>query len=150
MSEEPKHRLTPEERAKRKREKQIAFMKAQHEILVEARQKALDIMKEDDEKYDEVLDSFDDAFKENAEMLRGKLNATEKDFDKVEYSQPSQKYIKMYERHLQKRGLTDEQVRQKDLTNGTGKIAEAVMSAETKNKGKKEYSFSKKNRENKK
>ena len=150
MSKEtPEHRHTKEERDAIKRQKQLAFMKAQKQLLIEARAKALEIMDEDDEKFDEVLDSFDDAFKENREMLTGKLMATEYEMEQAQYREPSKRYIKMYEKHLKARGLTDEEVRRKDLTEGTGKIAEAVMSAKTKNKGNKEYSFSKKNREKK-
>ena len=106
------------------RTKELAIIKASNELLEDVKRGLLER-----ESVDEgVLLQLDTAQKENLIMARTAYGASEQDVNNVQYHGPSVKEIKEYEKRLEKKGLTDEQLHQKDISKG--------MTVSTSNKRK--------------
>lgn len=94
--------------------KELAIIKASNELLEDVKRGLLER-----ENVDEgVLLQLDTAQKENLIMARTAYGASEQDVNSVQYHGPSVKEIKEYEKRLEKKGITDEQLHQKDISKG--------------------------------
>lgn len=97
-----------------KRKKDLAILKAQNEMLEQAME---DVKERDGINGDKtsVIESIEQAIKEN--VAKGaSLGATEDEIKAQKYHGPSEKAVKDYERRLKYKGLTDEQLHQKDIS----------------------------------
>ena len=105
------------------RTKELAIIKASNELLEDVKKGLLER-----ENVDEgVILQLDTAQKENLLMARSAYGASEQDVNSVQYHGPSVKEIKEYEKRLEKKGITDEQLHQKDISSGV------VVSSKNKN-----------------
>lgn len=111
------------------RTKELAIIKASNELLEDVKRGLLER-----ESVDEgILLQLDTAQKENLIMARTAYGASEQDVNNVQYHGPSVKEIKEYEKRLEKKGITDEQLHQKDISNGVV-VSSTKKSKETKKK----------------
>lgn len=96
------------------REEQLKWIKASIELLEESKQKVIDNPKLDEKSKQDRVSQIDEAIKENYDKARLQLNATKKEIDNAEYNEPSNEYKEKYAKRLKKKGLTDEQLHQKE------------------------------------
>jgi uncharacterized surface anchored protein len=97
-----------------KREKQIRIIKASNEMLEEAKKIALE--KTDFKKREEIEWEFDKAIKDNLWMAENYLFADKETVDNATYREVDKVYVEKYERGLKAKDLTDEQLRQKEVS----------------------------------
>lgn len=99
----------------KKRTKELAIIKASNELLEDVKKGLLER-----EGVDEgVILQLDTAQKENLMMARNTYGASEQEVNEMEYHAPSANEIKIYEKRLELKGLTDEQLHQKDISANT-------------------------------
>ena len=108
--------------------KELAIIKASNELLEDVKRGLL----ERDNVDEGIILQLDNAKRENLIMAQTAYGASEQDVSGVQYHGPSVKEIKEYEKRLQKKGITDEQLHQKDISNGV-----VVGSKNTKKETKK-------------
>lgn len=94
-----------------KRKKELAIIKAQQEMLDEAKETAL---KRGDVSND-VIKAIDNAKNQNFNYARNTFGASEEDVKNARYHGASVEEVKKYQNRLEKKGLTREQVEQKEL-----------------------------------
>lgn len=96
------------------RNQKLAEIKSSIELLEECKQKVMDNEKLDEKaKKDRTL-QIDEAIKENYDKARLQFQATKKEVDSMKYNEVSEEYKSKYEERLKKKGLTDEQLHQKE------------------------------------
>lgn len=97
-----------------KRKKDLAILKAQNEMLQQAME---DVREHEGGNGDKtsVLESIEQAINEN--YAKGAaLGASKEEINAQKYHGPSEKAVKDYERRLKYKGLTDEELHQKDIS----------------------------------
>lgn len=94
------------------RAKELAIIKAQNEMLENTKN---DIIKRDGEIDETVLKQIDDAIDENLQKARITYNATPEEVSNAKYHGASVAEVKKYQKRLQMKGITDEQLRQKSI-----------------------------------
>lgn len=120
-----KSKLTPEEFNER-RKKELAILKAQNEMLEDAKRKLIS-MDEDEidmHKYEgtqvlsknDKIKAIEQAQEENLAAGESYYGATKDEIESAEYHGPDRASEIAYERRLKARGMTDEQMRNKKLT----------------------------------
>ena len=119
--------LTPEE-MKIRRKKELAIIKASNQMLEEAKNELLGMDENDidNSKYADMpnfslkdkIEMIDAAKSQNLTMANAYYNADENEVNAQEYGEPDAIEVKKYERRLKAKGLTDEQLRNKDITKG--------------------------------
>lgn len=102
-----------------KRAKELAIIKASNELLEDVKKGLL----ERDNANEGVILQLDTAQKENLQMAKTAYGASEQDVSTSIYNKPSEQGIKEYEERLKRKGLTDEQLHQKDISIGTASAA---------------------------
>ena len=104
-----------------KRRRQLAILKASNEMLRQAKEQALE-RTSDPLKKAELEEQFDAAFTDNRLMARNYLNATQDEVDNASYREVDDYYVKKYNERLSKKGITDEELHQKqEATTVSGK-----------------------------
>lgn len=96
------------------RNQKIAELKSSIELLEECKQKVLDNKKLDEKSKSDRISQIDEAIKENYEKARLQYQATKREVDNAQYNEVSEEYKAKYAERLAKRGLTDEQLHQKE------------------------------------
>lgn len=96
------------------RNKKLAEIKSSIELLEECKQKVNDNPKLDEKAKKDRAEQIDEAIKENYDKARLQLQASKKEVDSVTYNEVSEEYKAKYEKRLKVKGLTDEQVHQKE------------------------------------
>lgn len=97
-----------------KRRRSIAIIKASNQMLREAKETAMKHIT-DPVRRSELDEEFDTAINENKIQAKNMLNATEEDIEKSQFREADKSYVDKYNEHLRKRGITDEQVHQKEI-----------------------------------
>lgn len=115
------------EKMRRLRNKQIAIIKAQNEMLENAKRQVEEKFADDEDSIDKVTGLIDGAIAENIASGMEYLKASPSEIESAEYRQPSRYWVDKYERHLQSRGMTDEEMRRKDFA-----VAETVSTKKTR------------------
>lgn len=110
ISEEEKRRQREEDR-----KKGLAILKASNEMLEQARLECLERGDVDEG----VIKQIEGAKEENLMLAMSRHGASPEEVEKAQYHGASIKEIKAYEKRLEKRGLTDEMVHQKNLRIGS-------------------------------
>lgn len=110
ISEEELKRQKIEER-----KKGLAILKASNEMLEQARLECLERGDVDEG----IIRQIEGAKEDNLMLAMSRHGASPEEVDSAQYHGASIKEIKAYEKRLEKRGLTDEQVHQKNLKIGT-------------------------------
>ena len=96
------------------RNKKLAEIKSSIEMLEECKQRIMDNPKLDDSTKKDRCEQVDEAIKENYDKARMQYQATKKEIDSAKYNEVSEEYKAKYAEHLKKRGISDEQVHQKE------------------------------------
>lgn len=96
------------------RNQKLAEIKSSIELLEECKEKVLDNEKIDEKSKKTRIEQIDTAIKENYDRARVNYQATKKEVDNVKYGEVSEEYKEKYENRLKKKGLTDEQLHQKE------------------------------------
>lgn len=94
-----------------KRKKELATIKAQNEMLEQAKKTAI---KRGDVSED-IIKSIDDAKNQNLNYARNTFGASAEDVANARYHGASVEEVKKYQKRLEKKGLTASQVEQKEL-----------------------------------
>lgn len=114
--------MTSEDRVQK-----ITELKASIQLLEECKQKILDNNKIDEKSKKSRVAQIDDAIKENYEKGRLQYQATKSEIDGMKYGQVSEEYKQKYEERLKKRGITDEQMHQKEQAVSVSASGEAIQ-----------------------
>lgn len=96
------------------RNQKLAEIKSSIELLEECKQKVLDNDKLDEKTKKKRTDEIDEAIKENYDKARLQFQATKKEVDSMTYNEVSEEYKAKYAERLKVKGLTDEQLHQKE------------------------------------
>lgn len=142
-SKEEQQKIVEEKR--KLRQKQIAQLRASNEMLEEAKNTIIEHYGEDSDQAKDLLKDVDLAKDQNIERAQSYLNASKQEVETAQYNEVNPKEVEAYERRLKKRGITDEQIRQKDIS---GQMKDDVVS-ESKPQSKMEELMSKLNALNK-
>lgn len=94
--------------------KELAILKAQNAMLEEAKNNLKKMDRGDDS--DKVIEEILTAQKENLQMASSYYGADSRDIDKATYGEPNKFEIEKYNRRLQLKGITQEQLEEKDIT----------------------------------
>ena len=94
-----------------KRKKELAIIKAQQEMLEDAKKTAI----EHGDVSDSVIKAIDNAKNENLRYAQNTFGVSEEDIKNARYHGASVDEVKKYQKRLEKKGLTKEQVEQKEL-----------------------------------
>jgi len=97
------------------RKKQIAIIKAQNEMLADARRQVVDRWGEDDDNAKDVLRGIDKAIEENTAEGMSYLNANPSEIEAAQYKEASKYWKDKYQQRLELRNMTDEEMRRKDF-----------------------------------
>ena len=119
-------KLTPEEFSDR-RKKELAILKASNQMLEDAKNNLISLNEDeiDLKKYSGVqelskndkISAIEEAQKFNLEMGKRLYGASEQEIDSATYHGPDKITVEKYKRRLKMKGLTDEQIHEKKLTN---------------------------------
>lgn len=121
-----KRKMTPEE-FKERRRKELAILKAENEMLEDAKNHLISMSEEDIDpnKYSDTpkltknqkIEVIEAAQEENLEAGRSFYGASKEEIENSEYGKPDKASIKAYEKRLKLRHMTDEQMRNKKADN---------------------------------
>lgn len=118
---------------KEERDEKLAVIKSSIELLEECKQKIIDNEKLSDKDKKKRIEEIDAAIAENYSSARkGLLQASTEEIKNASYGVVSEEYKSKYENRLKKKGLTDEQLHQKEQ-------AVAMISAEVEETPKKRH-----------
>lgn len=119
------------EKKKKQREKELKILKAQNEMLEEAKQTVLarDNWGENDDP-DGVIAEIEAAQEDNLKMAMSYHKANADEVQSMTYNKVSKKGIEDYNRRLEARNLTDEMLHQKELAT----VSTAATTSTTTNK----------------
>lgn len=96
------------------RNKKLAEIKSSIELLEECKQKINDNPKLDENAKKDRIEQIDEAIKENYDKAHLQFQASKKEVNSITYNEVTEEYKAKYEKHLKAKGLTDEQVHQKE------------------------------------
>lgn len=135
-SKEKQQEKTEELRMKRK--KQIAILKAQNEMLESARKQVEERYADDEYSLMKVKKEIDAAIQENKDSGMQYLQATPEEIDAAEYHGPSKYWEEKYKERLKAKGMSDDELRQKDIAvavahSSEKEVADKVKNSEVKN-----------------
>lgn len=94
--------------------KELAILKAQNAMLEEAKNNIKKMDRGDDG--DKVIEEIVAAQKENLQMASNFYGANSKDLDKAKYGEPNKFEVEKYNKRLELKGITQEELEQKDIT----------------------------------
>ena len=104
------------EKKKKQREKELKILKAQNEMLEEAKQTVLGREEwGDEDDPDGIIAEIEAAQQDNLKMAMSYHKANAAEVESMTYNTVSKKGIEQYERRLKARNLTDEMVHQKEM-----------------------------------
>ena len=129
-------KISSQEIQEEKRKRQMAILKASNELLRQAKETALK-RNSDPIKCATLEEQFAKAMDENRAMGRSYLHATEEEIENSKFIEVEPLYVEKYNKRLQKKGLTDEELHRKD---------EAIITTSKTKKDKKEKSSSRRPR----
>lgn len=98
------------------RNKQVAQLKAQNELLEEEKKRAMEKWGADSDKTKTLFRDIDFAISQNLDRGREFLGASEDEIKSVGYNEVDSAEVLEYNKRLERRGITDEELREKDLT----------------------------------
>lgn len=96
------------------RKQKLTELKSSNELLEECKQKVLNNKKIDEKSKKDRVAQIDEAISENYKLAAKQYNATKREVDSMTYGTVSEEYKEKYAERLKKKGLTDEQLHQKE------------------------------------
>ena len=133
------------DKEKYKRDKQLAILKASNQMLEDAKENIREKWADDPMKMEELLDEIDIVKDDNIRAGKSYLNASEEQINNATYHDASKVEVEKYKRHLEKKGITDEEMRNKEYGKPVGNVAVATASSKKEKRMPKPLSFFKKN-----
>lgn len=106
--------LSPEEIKIEKRKKQLAIIKASNEMLAQAKENVLKTDKIDEVSRSARVNELNQAIEENLMRAKTYLNASSEELENIQYGEASDAEKKKYQERLEKRGLTEEDIKHPD------------------------------------
>ena len=97
------------------RQKALKILKASNEMLMDARKNIMKQKKLTEEQKKEEINKIEKAIDENRAKGRNLLNADDEMIESVQYNMVNESEKLKYDEYLKKRGITDAQLRQKDM-----------------------------------
>lgn len=97
------------------KKKHLAILKAQNQMLKEAKESISKTNKIDDAEKDRINKQVDSAINDNLKLAFNEYNVTEKELDDVKYKEPSAYFIEKYNERLKAKGISDEDIHNKTL-----------------------------------
>lgn len=122
--------MTQEEVKKEKKLRDLRIIKASNEMLQQAKESIMKQEKLTDLEKQEKIAQIDNAISENYQKGKYNLGTDSKTIDSMNYIGASDEQKRKYQAYLEKKGLTDEQLHQKDMATA-GNVA-TVSSSEEK------------------
>lgn len=124
------------EKKKKQREKELKILKAQNEMLEEAKQTVLSRGDwDDDEDPDGIVAEIEAAQQDNLKMAMSYHKANAEEVESMTYNNVSKKGVEEYERRLKARNLTDEMLHQKELVTANSiQVSSSKKRRERRNK----------------
>ena len=116
----------------KKRRKELAILKAQNEMLAQARETAVQYGEEHDMDMENVLTQIDKAMNDNVAEAASVHGASKTEMESTEYASANKAEIKKYEKRLKKKGITHEELSRKDIS----EITATASANSSKNKTK--------------
>ena len=120
LSKEELQKKANQERTQR--EKDMAQIKAQNELLEQAKENVIKHWGENTDNANKVLKDIDTAKKQNLEIAETFLQASEQDIENSVYRNPDANEIIRYNRYLEKHHKTLEDVARKDISGGVASV----------------------------
>lgn len=108
------------------RSQKLAEIKSSIELLEECKEKVANNSKLDEKSKKDRIGQIDEAIKENYDKARLQYQATKKEVDNSTYNEVSEEYKAKYAERLKAKGLTDEQLHQKEQAVATVATGEDV------------------------
>lgn len=105
--------VTKNGKTKYNRDKQLAILKAENQMLEDAKQSILEKIGDNG---DTLIEQISNAQEENLRLGREQLGASPNEIKNAEYGEPSKLEVEKYERHLKARKVSDAEMRRKDIT----------------------------------
>jgi len=105
--------MTKNGKTKYNRDKQLAILKAENQMLEDAKQSILEKIGDNG---DTLIEQISNAQEENLRLGREQLGASPNEIKNAEYGEPSKLEVEKYERHLKARKVSDAEMRRKDIT----------------------------------
>lgn len=102
------------------RQKQIAQLRASNEMLEEAKATIIKHYGKDSHQAKELLQDVDIAKSQNLERAATYLQASREEVEQTNYNKVDPETVENYKRRLELRGVTDEQIHQKDISKEIG------------------------------
>ena len=133
------------DKEKYKRDKQLAILKASNQMLEDAKENIRSKWGDDPMKLEELLDEVDIAKDENIQIGKNYLHANESEISMSQYHDPANAEVEKYKHHLEKRGISDEENRNKEYGKPVGNVAIATVTNKKEKRMPKPLSFFKKN-----
>lgn len=116
------------------RKQKLAEIKCSNELLEECKQKILNNSRLDEKSKKDRIAQIDVAINENYQKAKQQFQATKSEVDSATYGTVSEEYKKKYSERLEKKGLTDEQLHQKEQA-----VATISTGEETQQTGRKRH-----------
>lgn len=107
--------MTQEDVKKEKKLRDLRIIKASNEMLNMAKENIMKQTKLTDLEKQEKISQIDGAIGENYQKGKYNLGTDRKTIDSINYVAVSEEQKKKYKKYLEKKGLTDEQLHQKDM-----------------------------------
>ena len=120
-----KKELTPEQRTEI-RNRELAILKAENQMLEEAKKNVMSTDKLDDIAKTKTINDIETAMDDNRKQAKVYYGASEKDLGNTSYREVSPYYVKKYQERLEKKGLTDEGLRNKQNTQATVSVKSSL------------------------
>ena len=114
--------LTEEQKIAR-RKKELAILKAENEMLENVKSSLANSDKYDEMEQAELVESISTAQAENLQKGKSLYGADAKEIGNMRYGKASKHYVDKYNERLQKKGITDEQLHVKDISNESLSVA---------------------------
>ena len=120
-----KKELTPEQRTEI-RNRELAILKAENQMLEEAKKNVMSTDKLDDIAKTKTINDIETAMDDNRKQAKVYSGASEKDLGNTSYREVSPYYVRKYQERLEKKGLTDEGLRNKQNTQATVSVKSSL------------------------
>ena len=104
------------------RNKQIAQLKAQNELLDSAKKEIIRHYGENNENTDNLFGMIETAKNENLQTAQHFLGASSQELQNAVYNEPAPGEIDKYNKMLEKRKITHEQLAEKDITKNSVQV----------------------------
>lgn len=137
--------MTNSNAEKSQRDKEVIALKAANQMLEDAKENIREKWHDDPSTMNRLLGYIDNAEEQNIEKGRYQYNASEAEINNSTYNEVSKSWEEKYQKHLENKGITDEEMRAKSSDDAAGKGVKVIMSSNSKKeKEGKWFSFRKK------